>query len=570
MWPFLNTEYQRWCAQESLDPALKSELLLMTPLDIEEAFSSSITFGTGGIRGLLGAGPSRLNHYTALKALTGYARTIAASDQPQIVVIAHDNRHQSKAFSDLAALVLATHQIKALVFDALRPTPLLSYAVRHLNAGGGIMITASHNPKEYNGLKMYDALGCQLVPSEADKVIKAIADVEDYFEIKLITPEEAKSQNLIEVIRPDLDASYIQEVLTLAQKGPKDINIGFSPQHGTAATLGPEILNKAGFQVFNVASQMDPDPDFKGTKSANPENKEAFEKLVELGIKEGCDLLMTTDPDADRIGVAVWHDHQYHYLNGNEVGVLLLDKVLKEKAPEPDFKNHVMFTTIVSTDMAEKMIKQAKLHYVKTLTGFKFIGEQMALLKDTPFKFLMGFEESYGYVLKDITRDKDALQALIAVAELADALKKEGRTLIDQLNHLYETYGYYLNDLENIELKGQKGKASIQAIMDDFRTFMPKNFIHKNLIKKEDYLALKSYSPDGDKTLNYPPENVLKFILKDAWFILRPSGTEPKLKIYFMVKEDSKKDAYAVMEILKKDVLKRIDAILESERDDDR
>jgi len=312
---------------------------------------------------------------------------------------------------------------------------------------------------------------------------------------------------------------------------------------------------------------MDPDPDFKGTLSANPENKEAFEKLVTLGIKVSCDLLMTTDPDADRIGVAVLHHGMYQYLNGNQVGVLLLDRVLKDKASDPDFKDHVMFTTIVSTDMAEKMIKHAKLHFVKTLTGFKFIGEQMELLKDTPFKFLFGFEESYGYVLKDITRDKDALQALIAVAELAGTLKKEGKTLIDQLEHLYETYGYYLDDLENINLKGQKGKKMIQAIMDDFRIFMPKTFIRKNLIKKEDYLALKSYSPEGEKTLNYPKENVLKFILKDAWFVLRPSGTEPKLKIYFMVKESSKEDAMSVMQELKDEVLKRVDAILESERD---
>ena len=570
MWLFLNTEYQRWSAQESLGATLKSELLKMTPSDIEDAFAEPITFGTGGIRGLLGVGPSRLNTFTVLKALTGYARFLVATKAIPQVVIAYDNRHMSKAFSELAARVLATHGIKAFVFASLRPTPLLSYAVRSLNAGGGIMITASHNPKEYNGLKMYDALGCQLVPSEAAKVIDAIDQVEDYFEIKVLSLEEALEKGLIETVSSTLDESYIKDVLTLSKKGAKSLKIGFSPQHGTAATLGPKILEEAGFKVFVEASQMDPDPDFKGTLSANPENKEAFEKLVILGQKEACDLLMTTDPDADRIGVAVLHHGSYQYLNGNQVGVLLLDQLLKEKADDKDFQDYVMFTTIVSTDMAEKMIKQAKLHYVKTLTGFKFIGEQMELLKDTPFKFLFGFEESYGYVLKDITRDKDALQALVAVAELADHLKKENKTLIDQLDHLYDQYGYYLDDLENINLKGQKGKKMIQAIMDDFRLFMPKNVIRKNLIKKEDYLALKSYSPEGEKTLNYPKENVLKFILKDAWFVLRPSGTEPKLKIYFMVKESSKKDALNIMQELKSEVLKRVDAILESEREDDR
>ena len=483
------------------------------------------------------------------------------------MVIAYDNRHQSFAFSDLAACVLATHGIKALVFESLRPTPLLSYAVRKLSAGGGIMITASHNPKEYNGLKMYDALGCQLVPSEASNVIEEIDQVEDYFDIKVISKQDALEKGLIEIIAKDLDDSYLDDVLSLASKGPKTIQVAFSPQHGTAAILGPELLEKAGFNVWVEASQMDPDPDFKGTLSANPENKEAFEKIALLGHKHQCDLLMTTDPDADRIGIAVLHDGVYHYLNGNQVGVLLLDYMLKEKADEKDFKHHVMFTTIVSTDMAEKMIKKAKLHFVKTLTGFKFIGEQMELLKDTPFKFLMGFEESYGYVLKDITRDKDALQAMVVVAELAETLKKENKTLIDQLDALYQTYGTYIDDLENIQLKGVKGKAQIQAIMDDFRVFMPKNFIRKNLIRKEDYLALKSFSPEGEKTLNYPSENVLKFVLKEAWFVLRPSGTEPKLKIYFMVKEDSKADAQAVMNELKTEVLKRVDAILESERD---
>lgn len=564
----MNTEYQRWRAQDLIDPRLKNELLHMTSDDIEEAFNQPITFGTGGIRGLLGVGPSRLNHYTVLKALTGYARFLVESQAIKKVVIAYDNRHYSKAFSDLAARVLATHGIKALIFEALRPTPLLSYAVRKLEAGGGIMITASHNPKEYNGLKMYDALGCQLVPAEATKVIAAIEKVEDYFEITVISEAAALQQGLIETIPLSFDETYINDVLSLAKKGEKALKIGFSPQHGTAATLGPTILKKAGFTVYKEPSQMAPDPDFKGTASANPENQEAFEKLVVLGEKKGCDILMSTDPDADRIGVAVYHQGRFQYLNGNQVGVLLLDQLLKEKASEQDFHHYVMFTTIVSTDMAEKMIKRAKLHYVKTLTGFKFIGEQMELLKDTPFKFLFGFEESYGYVLKDMTRDKDALQALIGVAELADTLKKENKTLIDQLETLYQTYGYYLDALENISLKGPKGQRMIQAIMDDFRIYMPKNISHKNLIQKEDYLALKSTSPHGDKTLNYPKENVLKFILKDAWFVLRPSGTEPKLKIYFMVKDESKAAASKVMQDLKETVLKRVDAILESEREE--
>ena len=567
MWPFLKAEYQRWCAQDHLDPVFKDALLKMTDKEIDDAFAEPIAFGTGGIRGLLGAGPSRLNHFTALKALTGYARYLVAIQAIPRVVIAHDNRHYSKDFAKLAAQVLATHGIKALVFNTLQPTPLLSYAVRKLSAGGGIMITASHNPPEYNGLKMYDAMGCQLVPSDAEKVMEQIHQVEDYFDIKVDAYEAALSSGLIETIEGSLEASYMDEVLTLSKPGIKSLKIAFSPQHGTAATLGPVLLEKAGYTVWVEPTQMDPDPDFKGTLSANPENKEAFLKLVTLGLNHGCDLLMTTDPDADRIGVAVFHNGEYHYLSGNQVGVLLLDKVLKEKASDPDFHDYVMFTTIVSTDMAEQMIKQARLHYVKTLTGFKFIGEQMELLKDTPFKFLMGFEESYGYVLKDITRDKDALQALIAVAELAQELKEEGLTLVDQLEQLYQTYGYYLDALENIGLSGQKGKRQIEAIMDHFRVFLPKNMIRKNLIKKEDYLALKATTPEGVTTLNYPKENVLKFILKDAWFVLRPSGTEPKLKIYFMVKDKSKVAAQAILKELKEDVLRRVDDVLESERD---
>lgn len=564
----MNSRYLTWLSQEDLDLNIKKELEAMNDSEIEESFATELKFGTGGIRGILGAGDSKLNRYTVSKAVEGFARYLKLESLDKGVVIAYDNRHQSVEFAKLSASILASHQIKSFIFKALKPTPLLSYAVRALNASAGIMITASHNPKEYNGLKMYDDQGCQLVPVHANKVIEAINTVEDIFAIKPVSFDEALASGMASWIDDSTEEAYLDAVLEMdTKKESKRLKIGFSPQHGTASYLGPELLKRAGFEVFNEESQMDPDPDFKGTLSANPEDKRAFEKLEILGQKQDCDLLIATDPDADRLGVAVKHEGTYHYLSGNQTGALLLDYLIKKRKEEGTFpKKGIVFSTIVSSDLGEIMAKRNGLSSLKTLTGFKFIGEQMALIEETPFSFFMGYEESYGYVLKDITRDKDALQALLMVSVMADDAKKEGHTLIDKLQDIYDTYGTYLEDLENIALKGLEGQEKIRAIMDYFRAYSPKSILGKPLVIKEDYKTLKAVKNTETYTLNYPSDNVLKFIFKDFWFVLRPSGTEPKLKIYLSVKKDTQKEALDVLEALRKELLTLVDNILESER----
>lgn len=564
----MNTRYLTWLNQDDLDLNIKQELEAMSDKDIEESFALELKFGTGGIRGVLGAGDSKLNRYTVSKAVEGFSQYLKNNTMDQGVVIAYDNRHQSEYFAKLSASILATHAIKSFVFKKLRPTPLLSYAVRALDASAGIMITASHNPKEYNGLKMYDHNGCQLVPKYANEVIDAIQTIEDIFSIKPMDFDEAMKQGLISWVDESIENAYVSSVLDMDEKKrSKTLKIGFSPQHGTAADLGPQILNRAGFKVFEEASQMDPDPDFKGTLSANPEDKKAFEKLEILGHEKGCDLLISTDPDADRLGVAVLHEGSYHYLNGNQTGALLLDYLIKKRqATDSMPKKGIVFSTIVSSDLGEKMAKRNGLNSLKTLTGFKYIGEQMALIEETPFSFFMGYEESYGYVLKDITRDKDALQALMMVSLMAEDYKAENKTLIDRLEAIYQTYGYYLESLENITLKGVEGLKKIHAIMDYFRAYMPKSILGRPLVIKEDYLTQIAVKNTETYTLNTPKDNVLKFIFKEFWFVLRPSGTEPKLKIYISVKKASKEDAQSLLEALQKELLKMTDDILESER----
>jgi len=564
----MNSRYLTWLNQDDLDLNIKKELEAMNDSDIEESFATELKFGTGGIRGILGAGDSKLNRYTVSKAIEGFARYIKSEGFSNGVVIAYDNRHQSFEFAKLSASILATHHIQSYVFKTLRPTPLLSYSVKALNASAGIMITASHNPKEYNGLKMYDQNGCQLVPVYANKVIEHINTVEDIFSITPMDFEEAIKKGFVSWVDDAVEEAYLKTILEMdVNSEKKSLKIGFSPQHGTASELGPKLLKDALFTVFNEPSQMDPDPDFKGTLSANPEDRKAFEKLEVLGFKEGCDLLISTDPDADRLGVAVLHEGTYHYLNGNQTGALLLDYLIKTRKEAKTFPDKgIVFSTIVSSDLGEKIAKQNGLKSLKTLTGFKFIGEQMALIEDTPFEFFMGYEESYGYVLKDITRDKDALQALLMVSVMANDYKKEGLTLIDQLHRIYETYGTYLEDLENIALKGISGQEKIRAIMDYFRAYSPKSMVGKPLITKEDYLTLKATKNTETFTLNYPKDNVLKFIFKDFWFVLRPSGTEPKLKIYISVKKDTENEAKALLEALRKELLMLVDNVLESER----
>lgn len=571
----MQDKIQRWLNEPSLESALKNELLKLSDAELSDAFYRDVSFGTGGIRGIIGVGTNRLNIYTVRKALVGFSRYLLKSN-PNIkqdgIVIAYDNRHNNVLFAHTCVGVLAAHGIKSYLFEALRPTPLLSFAVRQLKAGGGIMITASHNPPKYNGLKMYDKEGCQLVPDQAKQVIEEVNGIDDLFSLHSLTFEEANDKGLVELLARDIDQAYLDALAPLKEgtQAKKSLRVVFTPLHGTAREIGLRALKDAGFEVHVVESQMITDPDFKTVKSPNPENQSAFELAEQLGHEKKADLLIATDPDADRLGVAVRHHDQYVYLNGNQTGALLIDYLARKHqtlGTTPD--KGLVFTTIVTSDFGPSIAKAYGYDVRRTLTGFKFIGEQMATLEAKGETFLMGYEESYGYVLEDIVRDKDAIQALLVAALMAEEAKSQGKTLVDVLEGLYETYGHYADYLMNIELEGQVGEAHIQAIMSHFREVWPEAYLSQSCQIKEDYLTLERTSHDGTTTpLLYPSENVLKFIFKDFWFVLRPSGTEPKLKVYLMHQGAStKEETYVYLATLRKQLQREIDEVIASRKD---
>jgi len=537
-------EYDKWKAYQGLDEELKKELLNMTEEDKENAFYTTLQFGTGGMRGELGAGINRMNTYTIRKANFGFATYLSKNykDLSRGVVIAHDNRHKSVEFAHESAMVLAQFGIKAYIFDALRPTPELSFAVRHLNAIGGIVVTASHNPPKYNGYKIYDEDGCQLVPRYADQVIEYVNSVEDVFSIDVLPYEQGLAQGLIEIIGKEIDDIYLETVDTIQLRTDKEkiVKIVFTPLHGTSAKIGMMALNRNGYDVHAVEEQMVPDPNFTTVASPNPENKEAFEYALKLGKKVNADLLIATDPDADRLGVAVLHNGEYHLLTGNQTGAIMVHYILKTRKEQGTLpEKGMVYNTVVTSEFGAKIAKSFGMGVKSTLTGFKFIGEQAKLIEDTDVEFMFGYEESYGYVVKDFVRDKDSIQALLLVSEIANIGKHAGMTLVDYLNYLYGVYGYYKEDLVNFVLEGASGANKIKEIMSEFRAHAPKTVIGQDVVCVEDFLTSKKEENGVLSDLDYPKSNVLKYTLSDgSWYVLRPSGTEPKLKIYIGVLSD--------------------------------
>ena len=561
-------EYDKWMAFKGLDTELKDELKGMDKDDIEDAFYKTLEFGTGGMRGIIGAGINRMNKYTIRKANYGFGKFLFnkyGEDVKRGVVIAHDNRHKSVEFAKESASVLATFGIKTYLFDKLRPTPELSYAVRELNAIGGIVVTASHNPPKYNGYKIYDEDGCQLVPKYADQVIKFVESVEDVFKIDYIEYDELLKSGMSLVIGKVIDELYLDAVDTvqLRKDEEKNIRIVFTPLHGTSATIGLETLTRNGYDVIPVKEQMVPDPNFSTVVSPNPENKEAFEYAIKLGKEVSADILIATDPDADRLGVACLHNGEYILLTGNQTGAILVDYILRTRKEQGTLpKKGMVYNTIVTSEIGATIAKSFGMDVISTLTGFKFIGEQAKLIEDTDYEFMFGYEESYGFVIKDFVRDKDAIQALLLLSEVANIGKNAGLTLYDYLLFLYKEFGYYIEDLVNVVLEGVAGANKIKEIIEHFRNNPPLVINGDKVVKVEDYELSVKYEDGKTSTIDLPKSNVLKYTLEDgSWFVLRPSGTEPKLKIYIGVLGNSLEDSKSKNKLIKEDVLKIIDTI---------
>jgi len=555
---------KQWKENENLDSNLRKELEAMTDKELEEAFAVDLEFGTGGLRGILGAGTNRMNIYIVAKATLGFGRYLLSQSDvagARGVAIAHDNRHQSKEFARISAEVLASLGFRVFLFEELRPTPELSFAVRHFNCIGGIMITASHNPKEYNGYKIYDETGCQLVPKDADKVIAEINKIDNYFNI-----ETSKNHELIHYIGKEVDEVYINEIkkIILRPNLKKDFKLVYTPLHGTGQVFAPQVLQNVGYDVYPLACQMTNDPDFSGVKTSNPENKEAYDEAIEYAKEIGAKIVLATDPDADRLGIAVEHNGEYVLFTGNQTAALVLDYILKTRKelntlPEDGY----VFTTNVSSTLPSAIAEKYGMKVEITLTGFKFIGEKAREMEKGKGTYVFGFEESYGCLISDCVRDKDSIQAILMLCETAAYYREKGMDLVDALNAVYEEYGYYKEGITNIGLKGLEGAAKIQRIMNFFRStdISLKNF--KILAKDDVKLGFKTdYVADTTSKIDLPSSNVIKYYLNDnMWFVLRPSGTEPKLKVYYGVNGKDHADADSKLDALSKEVLSIVELI---------
>ena len=543
--------YEKWVNHPNLDARYKDVLENMNEEEKNDAFYTLIEFGTAGMRGLLGPGTNRINIHTIRKATQGYANYIIAAGKEACekgIAIGYDNRHMSRELAFDCADLLAKNNIRSYVFESLRPTPELSFAVRHLGCFGGIMITASHNPKEYNGYKLYDDKGCQLIPSLAAQVIDQVNAIKDELAIDANCTEEQKK--LITVIGKDVDEEYYKNVLSI-QLNPdvnKDIKIVFSPEHGTANIPVQEVYKRAGYTCIPVEEQCTPDPDFSNTPTPNPEQPGAYELALEYAKKNDADLILVCDPDADRMGVGVKHNGEYVVLTGNQSGSVEIEYICSQltkqnKMPE----NPVMFNTVVTSDLGEKVAADYGVTTEKTLTGFKFIGEKVAKYEVTHEKnYVFGYEESYGSLIKPFVRDKDAPQACLMLAEACAYYKQEGKDLVDVLDSLYDRHGTYEESQVALTLSGEAGANRIKEILANLRKDSPAEIGGTKVVKSEDYK--ECVIKEGDKVTEltgFTKSDVLKYYLEDgSWIAVRPSGTEPKCKFYYCIKGASKEDAH--------------------------
>ncbi|HDR8184877.1 TPA: phospho-sugar mutase [Bacillus thuringiensis] len=569
-------EFSRWLSYAELDAELKEQLENMKQDEkkIEDSFYKNLEFGTGGMRGELGAGTNRLNVYTVRKATQGLAKFIeklGEEAKKRGVVVAYDSRHKSPEFAMEVAATLGAHGITTYVFESLRPTPVLSFAVRHLHTVSGIVLTASHNPPEYNGYKVYGEDGGQLPPKEADELISYVNAVEDELTVEVADVEQLKADGLLHIIGQEVDDAYAAELNNviinkeMVQNVGKDLKIVFTPLHGTSNISVRRGLEEVGFTDVTVVKEQElPDPNFSTVKSPNPEEHAAFEYAIRDGEKVGADVLIATDPDADRLGVAVRnHDGEFQVLTGNQTGALMLDYLLSQKKENGTLpENGVVLKTIVTSEIGRTIAKAYGLDTVDTLTGFKFIGEKIKQYEESgQYEFQFGYEESYGYLIRPFCRDKDAVQSVLFACEVAAYYKSQGKTLYDGLLEVFEKYGFFREDLVSLTLKGKDGAEQIQEMMATFRENPPKEVAGLTVVAVEDYKAsIVTSLQDGHKEeIHLPKSNVLKYQLEDgSWFCLRPSGTEPKIKFYFGVQDNSLQNSEQKLLTIKEDIMNRL------------
>ncbi|UIJ66584.1 phospho-sugar mutase [Bacillus cereus] len=569
-------EFSRWLSYAQLDAELKEQLENMKQDEkkIEDSFYKNLEFGTGGMSGELGAGTNRLNVYTVRKATKGLASFIeklGEEAKKRGVVVAYDSRHKSPEFAMEVAATLGARGITTYVFESLRPTPVLSFAVRHLHTVSGIVLTASHNPPEYNGYKVYGEDGGQLPPKEADELISYVNAVEDELTVEVADVEQLKADGLLHIIGQEVDDAYAAELNNviinkeMVQKVGKDLKIVFTPLHGTSNISVRRGLKEVGFTDVTVVKEQElPDPNFSTVKSPNPEEHAAFEYAIRDGEKVGADVLIATDPDADRLGVAVRnHNGEFQVLTGNQTGALMLDYLLSQKKENGTLpENGVVLKTIVTSEIGRTIAKAYGLDTVDTLTGFKFIGEKIRQYEESgQYEFQFGYEESYGYLIRPFCRDKDAVQSVLFACEVAAYYKSQGKTLYDGLLEVFEKYGFFREDLVSLTLKGKDGAEKIQEMMATFRENPPKEVAGLTVVAVEDYKAsIVTSLQDGHKEeIHLPKSNVLKYQLEDgSWFCLRPSGTEPKIKFYFGVKDSSLQNSEQKLLTIKEDIMNRL------------
>ena len=561
--------YQKWVDFAELPDYLRQDLENMDEKTKEDAFYTNLEFGTAGMRGLIGAGTNRINIYVVRQATEGLARLIESkggNEKERGVAIAYDSRHFSPEFAFESAAVLAKHGIKSYVFESLRPTPELSFAVRHLNCFAGIMVTASHNPAPFNGYKVYGEDGGQMPPHDADALTTYIRAIENPFAVEVADVETEKASGLIEVIGEAVDVEYLKEVKdvninpALIEEFGKDMKIVYTPLHGTGEMLARRALAQAGFDSVQVVeAQATADPDFSTVKSPNPESQAAFTLAEELGRQVGADVLVATDPDADRVGVEVLQkDGSYLNLSGNQIGAIMAKYILeahKNAGTLPE--NAALCKSIVSTDLVTKIAESYGATMFNVLTGFKFIAEKIQEFEEKHnHTYMMGFEESFGYLIKPFVRDKDAIQAVLVVAELAAYYRSRGLTLADGIEEIYKEYGYYAEKTISVTLSGVDGAEQIKTIMAKFRNNAPKEWNATAITVVEDFKAQTATAADGTVTnLTTPPSDVLKYTLADgSWIAVRPSGTEPKIKFYIAVVGETNEESQAKIDNIEAEI----------------
>ncbi|MCM3339195.1 phospho-sugar mutase [Paenibacillus sp. MER TA 81-3] len=562
--------YDAWLHDPHIDETTKAELqgIAGEEREITDRFYKDLEFGTGGLRGVIGAGSNRMNVYTVGKATQGLAQYLKQTTATPSAAIAYDSRHFSPEFALEAALVLAGNGVKAYVFESLRPTPELSFAVRQLQASAGIVVTASHNPPEYNGYKVYGDDGGQITPETAARVIAEIRGVTSFADIRKLSREEAEAQGMLVWLGEDMDEAYISAVAQVSQneelvrKTSDQFRVLYTPLHGTGNMPVRRVLERIGFQQVRVVPEQEqPDPNFSTVKSPNPEEREAFTIAIEQAKAWDADIIMGTDPDADRMGTVVKNANgEYVVLTGNQAGAIMVHYLLdamKTKGTLP--VNGAVIKTVVTSELGASIAKSYDMTVLNTLTGFKYIGEKMTEFDQTgEHTFIFGYEESYGYLAGNYARDKDAVIASMLISEAGAYYKAQGKTLYEVLQQLYAQHGYYLEGLQTRTLKGVEGVAVIGGIMENWRVQAPDTAGGIRIVRTEDF---------AQGLYDLPKENVLKFHLEDgSWFCLRPSGTEPKIKMYFAVKGTSGEDAQARLQRVTEDVMSNIDAFIAAQK----